>query len=164
MAAADSAITAWNTKNRYVFWRPSTAIQEGDNDGNRHTPGDPKWEPLIENPPYPDYTSGANNATGAVTRMLRLFFDRDVLTFTVTTTNPLATQQTRTYHRFSDAARDVVDARVYQGIHFRFADRLGRRQGQDVAEWAFDHFLQPLDSTAGTKIYDDEEEDTEDWR
>jgi hypothetical protein len=53
-------------------------------------------------------------------------------------------QQTRAYSRFSDAADDVVTARIYQGIHFRFADAEARKQGRHVAQWAFAHFLKPL--------------------
>jgi hypothetical protein len=145
MAIADAVITAWDTKKHYVFWRPVTAIQEGDNDGNARTDGDPMWQPLINTPNYPDYTSGANNVTGAVTRTLALFFGKDEMTFSVTTTNPLAVQQTRTYNRFSDAAEDVVNARIYEGIHFRFADTVARKQGRQVAKWAFRHFLRPID-------------------
>jgi hypothetical protein len=156
MALADAGITAWNTKNRYVFWRPITAIQNGENDGNPRTAGDPVWQPLIPNPPYPDYTSGANNVTGAVTRMLRLFFGRDHMTFNVTTTNAVAVLKTRTYHRFSDAAEDVVNARVYEGIHFLFADVEGRSQGRSIAKWAFKRFLRPVHD------HDDDDHDDED--
>jgi hypothetical protein len=144
LATADALITCWDTKKFYFFWRPLTAINEGDNDGNPETVGDPNWRPLINNPNYPDYSSGANNVTGAMTRTLSLFFGRDRLTFEVTSLAPLAVQKTRVYNRFSDAAQDVVDARVYLGIHFRFADTVARAQGQRVAEHAFDHFLLPL--------------------
>jgi hypothetical protein len=154
LAMADAGITAWDTKFHYVFWRPLTAIQEGDNDGNPETAGDPDWQPLINNPNYPDYTSGANNVTGAVTRALTLFIGTDEMTFSVTTTNAAALQQTRTYNRFSDAAADVVNARIYEGIHFRFADVQARRQGRHVAQWAFSHFLRSVD--------DDDHDDGED--
>jgi len=145
LAMADAGITAWDSKFHYVFWRPLTAIQNGDNDGNPETAGDPNWQPLINNPNYPDYTSGANNATGAVTRMLALYFETDQMTFSVATTNPAAVQQTRTYDRFSDAAADVVNARIYEGIHFRFADVQARKQGRRVARWVFSHFLLSVD-------------------
>jgi hypothetical protein len=79
-----------------------------------------------------------------MTRTLSLFFGRDRMTFEVTSLAPLAVQKTRVYNRFSDAAEDVVDARILLGIHFRFADTAARKQGQQVAEWAFDHFLLPL--------------------
>ena len=145
MSIADALITAWNTKSYYVLWRPSTAIQEGDNDGNPRTAGDASWQPLIANPPYPDYSSGANNFTGATTRALELFFGTDHMTFSVTTTNTGPTiEDIRTYSRFSDAAQEVVDARIYQGIHFRFADEVAREQGRQVADWTFKNLLRPI--------------------
>jgi hypothetical protein len=145
LAMADSIITAWDSKFHYVFWRPLTAIQEADNDGNPETDSDPNWQPLINNPNYPDYTSGANNVTAAATRALALFFGTNEMTFSVTTTNPAALQQVRTYNRFSDVAADLVNARIYEGIHFRFADVQARKQGRHVARWVFSHFLRPVD-------------------
>jgi len=145
MAGADALITSWDSKLAYVFWRPLTGIQEGDYDGNPQTIGDPAWQPLINNPNYPDYTSGANCLTGAMTRTLQLFFGTDKVTFEATTLAPLAVRKARTYRRFSEAMQDVVDARVWLGIHYRFTDLEGRTQGRRVAEWTFNHFLLPLD-------------------
>ena len=145
LAMADAIVTAWDSKVAYVSWRPLTAIRSGNDDTNPDTVGDSEWQPLINNPNYPDHTSGANNNSGAATRMLELFFGTNEMSFIVRTTNAAAIQQTRTYSRFSDAAQDVVDARIYEGIHFRFADEDARKQGRHVAEWVFDHFLKPLD-------------------
>ena len=100
VSAADALIVAWNNKRTYNFWRPSTAIFEGDYDGNPRTVGDPTWLPLFNDPPYPDYTSGANSITSAFMRTLALFFDDDAYTFTVTTT--VAGQGTR---HLRDASR-----------------------------------------------------------
>ena len=147
MAMADAAITAWDTKRHYYLWRPITAIQQGDSDGNPLTAGDPTWQSLIVNPNYPDYTSGANNLSGSATRMLALFFGTDEVPFSITSNFPLAIQKTRTYSRFSDAADDVVNARVYLGIHFRFADTVARKQGKRVADWAFSHVLRPIEDS-----------------
>jgi len=141
MAAADAIINSWNNKTYWNYWRPITAIQEGENDGNPRTVGDPAWIPFLVTPPYSDYTSGANNLTGAITRTLELFFG-DRTTFTVFSA---AANATRTYQRFSDMAQDVVDVRIYQGIHFRFADEVARRQGTRAADWAFSHFLRSPD-------------------
>jgi PAP2 superfamily len=146
MATADALISSWDSKKFYNVWRPLTAIQEGDNDGNPQTMGDPTWQPLINTPNYPDYTSGANNLAGAMTRTLALFFGTDKVPFEVTSVAPLAVQKTRVYRRFSDAAQDVVNARIYLGIHFRFADTAARTQGRRVADWTFNHFLLPLDN------------------
>ena len=113
IAMADAVITAWDSKRHFVYWRPVTAIQEGENDGNPRTQGDVNWRPFINTPPYPDYSSGANNVTGAVTKTLRLFFGKDKFTFEMK--NPLAIPPTRTYTRFSDAAADVVEVRILAG-------------------------------------------------
>jgi hypothetical protein len=145
LAIADAVITAWDSKSHYVFWRPITAIREGDNDSNAQTAGDSTWEPLLNTPNYPEYTSGANNVVGALTRMLEIFFGTDYMPFTVFSEHPLADPKTRTYQRFSELAGDTVDVRIYHGVHFRFADEEGREQGRDVAQWVFEHFLQPTD-------------------
>ncbi|HKS55068.1 MAG TPA: vanadium-dependent haloperoxidase [Steroidobacteraceae bacterium] len=145
LSLADAVITSWDSKRHYAFWRPLTAIREAANDGNPGTTADPNWQPLLNTPNYPDYTSGANNVTAAMTRTLELFFDTDRVTFDMTSLAPLATRKTRTYRRFSDAASDMVVARIYAGIHFRTADEVARTQGTRVAEHVFDHFLLPLD-------------------
>jgi hypothetical protein len=145
LAMGDAIITAWDTKNTYVFWRPLTAIRLGNDDTNPDTEGNPTWQPLINTPNYPDHSSGANNVTAAATRSLALFFGTDDMTFSVRTSNGAAIQQTRTYDRFSEAAAEVVVARIYEGIHFRFADEDAGKQGRHVAQWAFGHFLKPLE-------------------
>lgn len=142
LAAADALITAWDGKKFYHFWRPITAIQNGNDDGNPLTAGDANWVPQIPTftPPYPEYPSGANNLTGAMTRTLERFFGNKI-TFTVTSA---FLNQTKTYHRFSDMADDVVNVRIYQGIHFRTADVVARRHGTRIADMAFSHFLRPI--------------------
>jgi hypothetical protein len=140
MASADAIISAWAAKRFWARWRPITAIQEGDNDGNPKTAGDPTWLPFLPTPPYPAYTSGATNLTGAMTRTLELFFGNK-LTFTVTSTSA---QTSKTYDRFSDMAEDVVNVRIYQGIHFRTDDEVALRQARRAADWAYSHVLRPL--------------------
>jgi hypothetical protein len=156
LAGADAAIAVWDAKRFYSFWRPITAIREGNNDGNPFTIGDPGWTPFIQSahfptgsqtPPYPDYVSGANGLVGAFTRTLQLFFHTDHLRFEVNKGTPPAVvicENPRTYQRISDAAQEVVDARILLGIHFRAADEEARRLGRRVAGWAFANYLRPL--------------------
>jgi len=155
LAAADAIIAAWDGKRFYHFWRPITAIREGDNDGNPETAGDTTWLPQIATftPPYPEYPSGANSLTGAMTRTLERFFG-DRMTFSVMSA---FVNQTKTYHRFSDMADDVVNVRIYQGIHFRSADEVARRHGKRVADLAFRHFLRPIDDDHHKGDHDDDE-------
>jgi hypothetical protein len=141
MATADALIAAWDTKIHYNVWRPITAIRAGDDDGNPTTEGDPTWTSLFASPNYPDYTSGANNVAAATTTILEHIFG-DKMEFTLVSNAAGAVP--RKYSRFSDVCRDVVDARIFMGIHFRFADTTALRQGTHVANWTFSHFLRPI--------------------
>ena len=149
MAAADAIICAWRSKRDFNFWRPITAIREGQNDGNPGTIGDPAWTPFLPTPPYPDYTSGANSLTGSITRILALVMGTDKVSFEISSLSPLLTgtdAKTIEYEKFSDVAKDVVDVRVYQGIHFRFADTEARSVARRVANFVFKNFLEPLEN------------------
>ena len=171
MAMADAAITAWNSKIHYNFWRPITAIRLGDTDGNPRTVGDPNWTPWLATPNYPDYTSGANNLSGAVTGVLTRFFRTDHLEFSV-----VGATTSRPYTRISDAAADVVEARILEGIHFRFADTAGRKQGRSVARWVTKKYLERVehddhdddddgdhDHDGDDDRNDDDERDRDEW-
>jgi hypothetical protein len=143
LSAADAAIGAWDAKKYYNFWRPITAIRNADTDGNAETIADPTWTPFTGTPNYPDYTSGANNLTGSMAGALSNFFGRDKLTFTVESRFQNVIR-TKTYERFSDMCQDVVDVRIYQGIHFRFADEVAFTTGKQAANWVSAHFLRPI--------------------
>ena len=129
IATADSLISSWDSKVHYVFWRPVTAIVEADNDGNPQTAADASWQPLINNPTYPDYTSGANNVSGAMTRTLQLFFDTDRMTFEVTSLVPEAVAQDANvspllgrrgrHGRGAHASRHPLPVRGHRGTHSR---------------------------------------------
>jgi hypothetical protein len=140
MAVADSVITVWAEKLRTVYWRPVTAIQQGDADGNPATTGDPTWTPLLATPPYPDYPSGYNVVAAATARALHRLFGPDI-DLTLTFTPAGGATQTRTFTHESDLTAAVVDARIWLGIHFRFADVAGRDIGLAVGDHAMDHYF-----------------------
>jgi hypothetical protein len=135
MAIADSVITVWAEKLHTAYWRPVTAIQLGDSDGNPDTVGDTGWTPLLATPPYPDYPSGYSTVAAATARVLSHLFGPDI-DLTLTFTPPGGATETRTYAHESDLTDTVVDARIWLGIHFRFADTAGRDIGLDVADHA----------------------------
>lgn len=143
-ALADGQIACWDSKYFYNFWRPITAIRLGDQDGNAETAVDSNWQPLINTPNFPEYPSGHNSVSGAVSHVLGLFFGTDELNFQMTTTNPHALQKTRTFTRFSQAEDEVIVARIYVGIHYRTSDRVARAQGFQVANWVFKNFFRPV--------------------
>jgi hypothetical protein len=137
IAVADTAITVWDSKKYFLLWRPITAIQQGEDDGNPATAGDPKWQPFITTPPYPDYTSGGNGVSGSTTGILKLYFGKDDVPFTVISPSKESKEETRSYKSFSQYADDIVNVRIYQGLHFRFADEASRKQGEQVAAEVF---------------------------
>ncbi len=140
MALSDAIATTWRAKLFYGVWRPSTAIQLADTDGNPSTIADPSWTPFLNNPPYPDYVSGYNTVIGSVTGALEELFGRDLDLTIISTAMPGVV---RHYETGAALRSDVVSARVWQGIHFRFADVGGRNVGLQVADWALDHNFRP---------------------
>jgi hypothetical protein len=142
MSAADALISVWHAKYLYGFWRPITAITLADTDANPNTTADPTWTPLLTTPPYPDYVSGYSGITGAFTQALQETLNTHHLDLVLTST---AAPGTRHYDTGQGMRDDVINARVWLGIHFRTADVLGVRMGQQVADWALDHNFEPLD-------------------
>ena len=140
---ADGFIAGWNARYVYHFWRPVTAIREGDSDGNDRTLGDPSWESFLNTPPIPDYPSTHSVLGGAAAEILARFFNDDAVAFTVTSGAPFA-GITRSYASFSEAAKENADSRVYAGIHFREATRDGVRLGRRVGAFGEKHCLKPL--------------------
>ena len=145
VAGADALINCWNDKRFHSFWRPITAIHEGDHDGNKRTIGDTSWTPLQPSPSYSDHTSGYNCMSGSLMNAGKAFFSADQMDFTVVRNAPGTPSVTREYHRLTDVVDDTIDARVYQGLHFRAADVQGARIGRQVAEWVSSTTFRPVD-------------------
>lgn len=144
LTAADTFINTWDDKAHFSFWRPITAIRLGDSDGNPRTVGDPTWTPLVGTPPYPDHSSGYNAATGSFMHAAEEFFGRKPLAFSLVRIVPGVPNVTRDYDQFADVIDDTVDARIYQGLHFRAADVASAKIGRDVAHWLHVHFFEPV--------------------
>lgn len=139
VSLADTVIAVWDGKFVYGWWRPITAIQEADSDGNPKTTGVPGWEPLVTTPPYPDWPSGLTGVIGALsTTLSRLNPNGDI---DLKITSPVI--GLRHYHDAAVIQRDVIDARVWSGIHFRTADKVGRAIGVKVANWTLNHYFAP---------------------
>lgn len=138
MSIADSIICCWDSKVHYGLWRPITAIQMADEDGNSATTPDPAWDSLLPNPPYPDYTSGLNSVVGAAGRALTRVLGTETINLTMTSP---ATNTTRTYEVADQMFQDAVDGRVWVGLHFRFADVAAMSGAQQVADWAMDRYF-----------------------
>ena len=143
MTAADSLITVWNDKAHWPFWRPITAIREADTDGNPGTKADPGWLPLIPTPPYTEHSSGHSGLSGSFVATLQDFFCTDHIGWTDTNNGGL----TRSFTQFSQAIDEIVEARVWSGIHFHNADVQGAKIGRQVAKWRERHFFKAVRTT-----------------
>jgi hypothetical protein len=142
MAVCDALITTWRAKLHYGFWRPITAIQLADTDGNPATTADPSWTPWLTTPPYPDYTSGYNAVSSTTSPVLEDLFGRHP---DITLISTAAPGVVRHYDTASALRADVVSARVWQGIHFRFADVAARNLGIRTADWTLHHYFEPVE-------------------
>jgi hypothetical protein len=143
LVGADAVIATWDAKFTYSQWRPVTAIRAAGTDGNPATSPDPDWSPLLVTPAYPDYVSAASTVAGAAEAVLGDLFGRRPGTFSLS--SPALPGVVRSYHSFSAAAGEDVDARVWGGIHWRTSDRVGRAVGQRIGRYALGHALQPFD-------------------
>jgi len=142
MAISDGLVASMETKYHYLLWRPATAIRAGHLDGNRHTDPDGSWTPFIITPSFPSYPSAHASASYAARRVAEsLFGGRDHL-FTLTHAGvPGVTLQ---YTAFRELTKDIDDARVYGGIHFRFDQEAGAKQGRQVGRFIHVHHLRPV--------------------
>jgi hypothetical protein len=143
MAMADSYIAGWKIRYVYDFWRPITAIREGDSDGNDATVGDPAWDSLQNTPSVSDYPSTQSVFSGAAAVVLAGVLGGDPATFTVVSGKPFD-GITRSFTSFSQAARESADSRVYAGIHFPSACEDGLVLGRKIGQRTVALYLQPV--------------------
>jgi hypothetical protein len=145
MSIADAIISVWHAKYRYGYWRPITAIMLADTDGNPATDPDPSWMPLFSpTPAYPEYPSGYTAFEASASRGLENVFHTRHLQLTLNST--AAPNLPRQYDSGRVLRQDVVNARMWLGIHFRFGDTAARDLGVRVADWNLDHYFRPLHS------------------
>ncbi len=143
-AMGDAAVTQWDTKYFYDFWRPVTAINDPTNPN--YDPGAVWWPALNSaesdqslpdlhaTPAFPSYASGHSTFGAAVTAVLTDFFDTDSFTFTVASDS---SPETRTYTRFSEAMEENGVSRIYGGLHYGFDNSAAIEMGTDVGNTVF---------------------------
>ena len=145
LAAADAAINTWNDKYHFSFWRPFQAIRRAADDGNSATSPDLTWTPLIS-APYPDHASGHLGLDSSHTTVLRMFFgDAPAGGYQITSSfvNP-GGPATRTFGSFSQTVGEIVEARIWAGLHYRTADVQAVQLGTSVANYAAANYFEPV--------------------
>jgi hypothetical protein len=135
----DAIIACWDSKYRYVFWRPVTAIRTGLTPAD----ADPTWEPwlnfLTGTPAHPEYPSAHSTYSGSAAAVLAAAFGENTAFSLTSEIRP----GTRSYANFSDALAEIVDARVFGGIHFRKSCLRGTALGRAVADYVSRHAMRP---------------------
>jgi PAP2 superfamily len=124
----DAQIAVYNAKFKYAFWRPVTAIR------NNAIDPDPSWTPLSGTPTYPEWPSGHGGYAGAAQAVLQAFVGPHAPA-PIALTSPSAPGVVRTYSDWRTITREVIDARVWEGVHYRFSDEAGATLGKRVAGW-----------------------------
>jgi hypothetical protein len=147
LSAADAHINCWNDKYYWDFWRPWNAIPRAAEDGNPATTPEAGWTALIT-APYPDHPAGHLCNDGAHVGVLRMFFG-DVIDggYQITSASTFLAPtdpKTRTFGSFSQALAELIEARIWAGLHFRTADVQAEQLGRNVANYMAANYFQPV--------------------
>jgi hypothetical protein len=147
LSAADAGINCWNDKYYWDFWRPWNAIPRAAEDGNPATTAEAGWTALIT-APYPEHPSGHLCNDGAHVGVLRMFFG-DVIEggYQITSASTFlapSDPKTRTFGSFSQALAELIEARIWAGLHYRTGDVQAEQLGRNVANYMAANYFQPV--------------------
>lgn len=143
MATADAMVAVFDAKYHYEFWRPITAIRNGDIDGNPQTERDAMWDSLGPAPMHPEYPCAHCIVAGAAGTVMQAFFGTGTLPeFSLTT--PTAPGVTHRWTRLEDYIAEPSNARIWSGIHYRFSTKVGTEMGRKIADYTVQNYLRPL--------------------
>ena len=143
VAMDDALISVFEAKYQYNFWRPITAIRNGDNDGLDATEREANWMPMIDAPMHPEFPSGHSILAGSVGAVVKADVGSGPMPL-LTTSSPTAKGATRQWRNPDDFVREVSDSRIYAGIHFRTATDVGSVTGRQIGELSAARYLQPV--------------------
>jgi hypothetical protein len=140
-AMDDAMISVFEAKYHYNFWRPATAIRNGDIDGNDATQREASWTSFIDAPMHPEYPSAHSILAAAVGTVLKAEIGKGPMPV-LTTTSPTAKGASRRWTSLDDFTREVGDARIYEGIHYRTSTDVGIAMGKQIGALTVEKFLQ----------------------
>jgi hypothetical protein len=150
---ADTFINCWDSKRYYNFWRPVTAIVAGDTDGNDATEPDPSWLPLALTPNHQEYPSAHGCFTGSVMNAAENFFGTKKLTLNLTACsvpghpcNATSSGVTHSFSRTQDALKEVIDGRIFGGMHYRTSVVHGIVMSNKVAHFVAKNYFLPVET------------------
>jgi hypothetical protein len=123
------------------FGRPVTAIRAGDTDDNPATDPDPAWIGIAVTPAHPEYPAAHGGWTGSVARMLELFNGTNIVHFAIDSS---VTGTTRLFENTASLRNEIINARVYGGMHYRFSGETGATLGEKVADYVAANYFRRI--------------------
>jgi hypothetical protein len=157
VVGADAQIAVMNAKYHYLFWRPVTAIDPtsvkptgdgfgptpGFDDGNAATVEQVGWRPLIATPNHPEYPAAHGSITSAEAVVLSRFLGTNAIDVTIHGFDPAGAagnlDATRHFANAADLRAEIVNARIWGGLHYRFSGEAGVTLGTQVANYDLAH-------------------------
>jgi hypothetical protein len=139
-ATDDAMIAVFDAKYHYNFWRPITAIRNGDIDQNDATERDASWTPFINTPMHPEYPCAHCIVSGTVGTVLQADMG-DIAAPVLATTSSTAKNAKRTWTKMEDFIQEVANGRIYDGVHFRTSTEVGTAMGRKIGELAVAKYL-----------------------
>jgi hypothetical protein len=141
-AEEDAIIAVLDAKYKYEFWRPITAIRNGDIDGNPATERDATWQPIDNTPLHPEYPCAHCIVSSSVAAVIRSVLGTDDIP-EVAVTSPFAPGVTHRFTNLRAYAEEVAMARIYAGFHYRFSAAVGSEMGQKIGAYVAGAILRP---------------------
>jgi hypothetical protein len=143
IARADALIAVFDAKYHYDFWRPLTAIRHGDNDDNSATERDATWRPIAETPMHPEYPCAHCISAASICAVLEAVIGTADIS-EVSMTSPTANGVTHRWTSLHDFVKEVSEARIWAGFHYRFSTRAGNDMGNRIGAYVVKNFMQPV--------------------
>jgi hypothetical protein len=139
----DAFISVLDAKYHYNFWRPITAIRNGDIDNNPATEREATWQPIAPTPMHPEYPCAHCILSGTVAGIVRTSLGTTDVP-EIATTSPTAPGVTHRWTSVTAFAEEVANARIWAGFHYRFSTRVGTDMGQQIGEYVVKNVMQPV--------------------
>jgi hypothetical protein len=142
VAAMDAVIAVFDAKYKYEFWRPITAIRNGDIDGNPATERVATWQPIDATPMHPEYPCAHCITSSAIATVIEAVLGTDKIP-EVALTSAFAPGVTHRFTYLRAYTEEVANARIYAGFHYRSSTIVGREMGQNIGDWVVKSVMQP---------------------
>ena len=139
----DAIIAVLDAKYHYNFWRPITAIRNGDNDGNPATELEAAWQPIATTPMHPEYPCAHCIQSGSVAGVVKAMFGTTEIP-EIAMTSPTAPGVTRRWTDMTAFTEEIANARIWSGFHYRFSTRVGTGMGYQIGEYVVKNAMQPV--------------------